>query len=99
MSTPDPFDSGLYNSMNSPIMGLAMGLLSAGGPSRMPVSLGQALASGMQSGQQYAAQSRANAFNQLQLMMALQHLRQMQAAGMGSQQTVVASSTGGDAGK
>lgn len=74
MSTADPFDDSLYNTMNSPNMGLAMGLLSAGGPSRMPVSLGQALASGMQTGEQYGAQARANAYNHLLFLRALQRL-------------------------
>lgn len=36
------------NAMNSPEMGMAMGLLSAGGPSSMPISLGQGLAFGHQ---------------------------------------------------
>lgn len=37
---------GLLDSMNDPMMGLAMGLLSAGGPSARPVSLGQAMGQG-----------------------------------------------------
>lgn len=39
---------GLLDSMNDPMMGLAMGLLSAGGPSARPVSLGQAMGQGYQ---------------------------------------------------
>lgn len=82
MSTLNPFD---YEP-HSPQMGLAMGLLQAGGPSRMPVSLGQALGQGLQAGEQYAAQDRSSALDQLRLLMALQRLRQVQAAGALSQQ-------------
>lgn len=37
---------GLLDAMNSPEMGMAMGLLQAGGPSSRPVSLGQAIGQG-----------------------------------------------------
>lgn len=57
----------LANSLNSPIMGLAMGLLQAGGPSRMPTSFGQAAAQGAQSGQQFQSQGIANAMQRLML--------------------------------
>lgn len=57
----------LNNSMGSPLMGLAMGLLQAGGPSRMPTSFGQALGQGMQTGQQFQSQGVANAMQRLML--------------------------------
>lgn len=53
---------GLLNfedAMNDPIMGMAQGLLAASGPSRIPVSLGQAMAAGMQ-GYQQAQDVRLN---------------------------------------
>lgn len=53
--------------MNSPLMGIAMGLLQAGGPSRMPVSFGQALGQGMQTGQQFQQQGLQNAMQRLML--------------------------------
>lgn len=55
------------NSMYSPQMGLALGLLQAGGPSRMPVSLGQALGQGMQTGQQFQGAGLQNAMQRLML--------------------------------
>jgi hypothetical protein len=78
MSAPNPSDESFYDSMSSPTMGLAMGLLSAGGPSRMPVSLGQALGQGLQNAQLYASQDWQR---QLQWLMALRRLQQMQEAG------------------
>ena len=57
----------LNSSMYSPTMGLAAGLLQAGGPSRMPVSLGQALGQGLQTGQQFQQQGLQNAMQQLML--------------------------------
>lgn len=62
----------LNSSMYSPAMGLAMGLLQAGGPSRMPVSFGQALGQGMQSGQQFQQAGIQNAMQQIQLQQARQ---------------------------
>lgn len=58
--------------MYNPLMGLAIGLLQAGGPSRMPVSLGQALGQGLQTGQQFQGAGLQNAMAQLQLKQALQ---------------------------
>lgn len=55
------------NGLYSPTMGLAMGLLQAGGPSRMPVSLGQALGQGLQTGQQFQQAGLQNAMQQLML--------------------------------
>lgn len=60
------------NSMYSPQMGLALGLLQAGGPSRMPVSLGQALGAGMQNAQQFQGTGIQNAMQKIQLQQALQ---------------------------
>ena len=95
MSTSDPFDDGTYNSMYSPQMGLAMGLLSAGGPSRMPVSLGQALGQGLQNAQQYEEQDR---WRQLRLLMALRRLQQMQGAGASPPPAVPADAAGANGG-
>ena len=53
--------------LNSPLMGLAAGLLQAGGPSRMPTSFGQALGQGLQTGQQFQAQGLQNAMQRLML--------------------------------
>lgn len=66
---PDQMDSLLNNSLYSPMMGLAAGLLQASGPSRMPVSLGQAFGSGMGLAQQY---QRAGIQNQLALLPLMQ---------------------------
>lgn len=57
----------LDTSLNSPLMGIAMGLLQAGGPSRMPVSFGQALGQGIQTGQQFQSQGVAHAMQQIEL--------------------------------
>lgn len=59
---------GLLDSIDDPTMSLAMGLLSAGGPSRTPVSFGQGLASGWGAYQdaarrQQAMQMQRDAFN------------------------------------
>lgn len=58
------------NTMNSPLMGLAMGLLQAGGPSRMPVSFGQALGQGLQTGQQFQSAGIQNAMHNIELQKA-----------------------------
>ena len=54
---------GLLDGMNDPMMGMAMGLLNASGPSRTPVSLGQAIAHG------YGGLQEAQDRNQSRLMM------------------------------
>lgn len=72
MSTPTPFDDALY----SPQMGLAMGLLQGAGPSRMPVSLGQALGQGIQNAQQYGSQDWQRQLQLLRFSMAMQRLQQ-----------------------
>lgn len=58
--------------------GMAAALLQAGGPSRLPVGLGQALGSAITGGQQYAGQDRENQMKQMQL--ALMRLRLMSSA-------------------
>ena len=72
MSPDDPdFLTRLTQSLgqgpNSPLMGIAMGLLQAGGPSRMPVSFGQALGQGLQTGQQFQQQGLQNAMQRLMM--------------------------------
>lgn len=70
MSVPPDYINQLLSGQNglySPTMGLAMGLLQAGGPSRMPVSLGQALGQGLQTGQQFQQAGLQNAMQQLML--------------------------------
>lgn len=57
----------LSSGMNSPLLGIAMGLLQAGGPSRMPTSFGQALGQGMQTGQQFQSQGLQNAMQRLMM--------------------------------
>jgi hypothetical protein len=53
---PDQFDSGLmgmfYNPQTAGLLGAAQGLLAASGPSRLPISNGQALGMGLQGMQQ-----------------------------------------------
>jgi len=96
MSTSDPFDNDLYDSTNSPTMGLAMGLLSAGGPSSTPVSLGQALGQGLQTARQYGGQGRGaqDQEQQRQLLLALARLM-MASNGAGQ---IVPIASGGSAG-
>lgn len=72
MSPDDPdFLTRLTQSLgqgpNSPLMGIAMGLLQAGGPSRMPTSFGQALGQGLQTGQQFQQAGLQNAMQRLML--------------------------------
>ena len=57
---------------DNPILGIAMGLLQAGGPSPTPVGFGQALGAGLQSGAQFQSQGIQRALQQLQLKQALQ---------------------------
>lgn len=58
---------GLLDIANDPMMGLATGLLSAGGPSRMPVSLGQALGAGVQGIQEFQQNGLVNQMRQAQM--------------------------------
>lgn len=60
----------LGQGINSPLMGLAAGLLQAGGPSRMPTSLGQALGAGLQTGQQFQQTGLQNAMQNIELQKA-----------------------------
>jgi hypothetical protein len=71
------FSQGLGAFLSSPqAVGMASALLRAGGPSRMPTSLGQALGSAMPYAQQYAQQN-AQQQRTLQLQQALARLQQM----------------------
>lgn len=63
------------NLQYNPLLGMAAGLLQAGGPSRMPTSLGQALGAGLQSGQQF---QQAGLQNQMQQLMMGQNIARMQ---------------------
>jgi hypothetical protein len=63
------------NPLYSPGMGLAAGLLQAAGPSRLPVSLGQALSQGMQTAQQWAVQDAENKLQRYRFAMALQQMQ------------------------
>lgn len=74
---------GTNGALYSPLMGLAAGLLQAGGPSRMPVSLGQALGQGLQTGQQFQSAGLQNAMQQLMLGQNIQGLQAMQQAAQG----------------
>lgn len=78
----------LGQDINSPLMGLAAGLLNAGGPSRMPTSLGQALGAGLQTGQQFQQAGLQNALQRLQLGRTAAQMQLMQdALGVQSQQS------------
>lgn len=80
--------NGLMNSsLYSPLMGLAAGLLQAGGPSRMPTSLGQALGAALQGAQQFQQGGIQNAMQQLQLRQALQGQQYFQGLLSGGQPT------------
>lgn len=57
---------GLMNPENQGLIGLSAGLLQAGGPSRMPVGLGQALGGGLMAGMQQ--QQQAQQFQQQKQM-------------------------------
>lgn len=73
---------------NDALMGLGMGLLSASGPSRVPVSLGQALGQGMQGMQQSRSHAEQMAMKKRQMEQEAQHnamlneMNQMKLAGM-----------------
>ncbi|MFM0263332.1 transglycosylase SLT domain-containing protein [Paraburkholderia sediminicola] len=70
---------GMYaNPQMAGLMGMSQGLLSAAGPSRIPVSMGQAMGAGMQGMQQ-------NAGNALQMQQQLLRMQAMQGL-MGGQQ-------------
>lgn len=87
MSMPPDMMNALLSGQNglySPTMGLAAGLLQAGGPSRFPVSLGQALGQGLQTGQQFQQAGLQNAMQQLMLGQNIQGLQALQQAGQGN---------------
>src|ERR1044072_3138432 len=63
---------GIYaNPQRAGLLGMSQGLLSASGPSRIPVSMGQALGQGMQGMQQ-------NAGNALQMQQQMMRMQAMQ---------------------
>ena len=57
----------LANPQESPLLGMAMGLLQSSGASRLPVTMGAALGNGMSASQQYQAQSLQNAMQRIML--------------------------------
>lgn len=65
------------NLQYNPLLGMAAGLLQAGGPSRMPTSLGQALGAGLEGGQQFQQQGLQNAMQQLQLGRQMQFMNML----------------------
>ncbi|MGN8159501.1 hypothetical protein ACS8YF_12605 [Salinisphaera sp. SWV1] len=79
----DQLNAGLNDPRNAGLMGMAEGLMAAGGAHRLPVSMGQALAMGLQNAQQnqqqvahtHAMQAHNQAFHQEQQ----QRLAQQQA--------------------
>lgn len=89
MNANMPMDAKLQmlaqNLQYNPLLGMAAGLLQAGGPSRMPTSLGQALGAGLQGGQQFQQAGIQNAMQQLQLRQALEGQQYFQSL-LGGQQ-------------
>lgn len=81
MSVPPSFMqqlmAGLQNGMQNPLLTNGLGIMSAAGPSRMPVSLGGALAGGMQQGQQLQQGQLANAMQQLMMGQTLAKMNYM----------------------
>ncbi len=72
------FSQGLAAFLSSPqALGMASSLLQSGGPSRLPVSLGQALGNALPYGQQYLQQNVQQQARMAQLQQALSRLRQM----------------------
>lgn len=71
---------GLLDAFNSPEMGLAMGLLNAGGASSRPVSLGQGIAQGYQGFQQAQENNQQRAAREQQMQMHTLQMKQMQDA-------------------
>jgi hypothetical protein len=80
-------NGGLMGLMTNPqsagLLGMASGLLQASGPSRLPVSMGQAMGAGLQ-GMQQGSINALNTQRQMMQMQALQGLMGMQAPGSGS---------------
>lgn len=83
MSVPPDYFS-INNPLYSPEMGLAMGLLQAGAPSRLPVGLGQALGQGIQGAQQNQAMGLEQAMQGINYQRAKTQLDFLQ--GMGGSQ-------------
>lgn len=78
-------------------MGLAMGLLQAGGPSRMPTTFGQALGQGMQTGQQFQSTGVQNAMQKIQLEQAQQGQQYFQGMLNGNQPSALPPQPNADA--
>lgn len=66
--------------LDDPAMNFGIGLMAAGGPSRMPVSLGQGIAQGFQQAQQAEAQQQRRAMEEMRLKMFEQQMMQQKAA-------------------
>lgn len=79
MSAPPDFMArlmaGLQAGMNNPLLTTGIGMMGASGPSKMPVSLGEALSGGLQQGQQLQA---GNLQNQMQQLLMGQNIAKMQ---------------------
>lgn len=75
MSVPPDFMArlmaGLQAGMNNPLLTTGIGMMGAAGPSKMPVSLGEALSGGLQQGQALQGGNLQNQMQQLQLRQAL----------------------------
>lgn len=70
-------DGTLNNVLYSPGIGVAAGLLDAGGPSRLPVSLGQAIGRGLLTGQQFQSAGLQNLGQRMALGQNLMRLQYM----------------------
>lgn len=66
--------------LDDPAMNFGIGLMAAGGPSRMPVSLGQGIAQGFQQAQQAEEMQRRKAMEEMRLKMFEQQMMQQKAA-------------------
>ena len=72
------FSQGLGAFLSSPqALGMASSLLQSGGPSRLPVSMGQALGNALPYAQQYMRQGAQQQARMTQLQQALSRLQQM----------------------
>ena len=72
--------AGLLDAFNSPEMGMAMGLLQAGGPSARPVSLGQAIGQGYGGFQGAQESQQARKMRDQQMQMHSMQMKQIQDA-------------------
>ncbi len=89
----NPFGGGMLDEFLTPdmkqrmaqqqMMGMAQGLLQAGGPSRMPVSFGQAMGQGLQGAQQAGQGQQDDLIKQLTLMATLKKANELDATKLG----------------